>query len=370
MLLAVGDDGRLRAWDADRDEFLWAIPAHTGTIWSVSSSRDGRFAVTAGSDNTLRIWSLRPPAARSLDSSRGSKSYLFSARARILFQTTAVSEWGDGERDWTFRLDGVDGTHTAPGASEPAAAVSADQRLIAHARADGTIVLRDRISGSERSLVALPDPPPRFGWPRGGTIRMMRFLDNERLATAYSDGTLGIVPLSGGVPAFRDRMSDEAHAGLEVISQTRIAVATKSRLHIYDLERDDWLPAEYRAPSRIESLAVTSDGAHAAVGLSTGGIKVIALHEAREEINLFGHAATVVAVAYSPDGKTIASACGEGIVRIWHAATGQELFVVEDRRGRAITSLSFTADGRLLVAGSAFPDGRTITTHDPGKPPN
>ena len=45
-------------------------------------------------------------------------------------------------------------------------------------------------------------------------------------------------------------------------------------------------------------------------------------------------------------------------------------FDVEDRHGRAITSLAFTADGRLLVAGKAFPDGRTITVHDPGKPPN
>ena len=75
-------------------------------------------------------------------------------------------------------------------------------------------------------------------------------------------------------------------------------------------------------------------------------------------------------MAYSPDGKTIASACSQGIVRLWHAATGQELFVVEDRHGRAITSLAFTADGRLLVAGKASPDGRTITVHDPGKTPN
>ena len=258
----------------------------------------------------------------------------------------------------------------AHGANTPASAVSPDKRLIAFAAADGSIVLRDRTTNSERVVVKPPPPPPKYGWPRGDSVRALQFLPDGRLAALYSNGTLGLVPLAGGVPVFRERMTSEYTGGLAAISRNHLAVVMRFHVRIYDLERDDWSPAEYRPPSRIESFAVSTDGARAVLGLSTGGIKVISLPDAREELNLFGHAASVVAVAYSPDGKTIASACSDGIVRLWHAATGQELFVVEDRHGRAITSLAFTADGRLLVAGKAFPDGRTITVHDPGKPPN
>ena len=105
MFLAAGDDGRIRAWDASRDEFLWATPAHAKTIWSLACSPDGRFAVTAGSDTTVRIWSLQPPPTRSLGSSRGSVSYLFPYTNGVLVQTTSEAAGRAGERTWWIRFD-------------------------------------------------------------------------------------------------------------------------------------------------------------------------------------------------------------------------------------------------------------------------
>ena len=229
MLLAAGDDGRLRAWDASRDEFLWATPAHATTVWSVACSRDGRFAVTAGSDTTVRVWSLQPPPARSLDSSRGSVSYLFPHANGVLSQT-CEAQGQTGEGAWTFRLDGNADAISAHGANTPASAVSPDQRLIAFAAADGSIVLRDRSTNSDRRVAEPPAPPPKFGWPRGDTVRFLQFLPDGRLAALYSDGTLGLIPLAGGAPVFRDRMTSEYTVGLASISRNHLAVAMKSRL--------------------------------------------------------------------------------------------------------------------------------------------
>jgi WD40 repeat protein len=53
----------------------------------------------------------------------------------------------------------------------------------------------------------------------------------------------------------------------------------------------------------------------------------------------------VVAVAASPDGKTLASAAGDGL-RIWDAQTGQERANVPNKTPDA---LAFTSDGRLLA---------------------
>jgi len=65
-----------------------------------------------------------------------------------------------------------------------------------------------------------------------------------------------------------------------------------------------------------------------------------------------GHEAEVTAVAFSPDGKRMATASVDGTARIWDAATGASLGALQGHR-KPITSLAFSPDGRSLATGSA-----------------
>jgi len=56
---------------------------------------------------------------------------------------------------------------------------------------------------------------------------------------------------------------------------------------------------------------------------------------------------SVVSPVFSPDGRTLA-ACDRGRVRLWHAATGQELLTLD--AGGTGLGLAFSADGRGLTA--------------------
>jgi WD40 repeat protein len=65
---------------------------------------------------------------------------------------------------------------------------------------------------------------------------------------------------------------------------------------------------------------------------------------------LRGHKQAVLAVAFAPDGKTLASSGADGSTRLWEVATGKELAQLAGPAGGAL-ALAFGADGKTLVAG-------------------
>jgi WD40 repeat protein len=80
-----------------------------------------------------------------------------------------------------------------------------------------------------------------------------------------------------------------------------------------------------------------------------------------------GHTDDVQSVAFSPDGKRLASASDDNTVKVWDTQTGQELLTL--RVDKHMRKVAFSPDGHRLACGAA--DG-TITIWDatplPAKP--
>src|SRR2546422_1065184 len=79
--------------------------------------------------------------------------------------------------------------------------------------------------------------------------------------------------------------------------------------------------------------------------------------------NRMTHDDMVASVAFSPDGKTLASGgggSGPGEIKLWDVATGKERAALKGHT-RGVTSVAFSPDGKTLASGD---DDQTIRLWD------
>jgi serine/threonine protein kinase len=101
----------------------------------------------------------------------------------------------------------------------------------------------------------------------------------------------------------------------------------------------------------VMSVAFSPDGRTLASASSDKTIKLWEVATGREVRTLVGHTRTVYSVAFSPDGHTLASGSDDKTVKFWEVATGREVRTLAGHT-EYVDSVAFSPDGRYFASGS------------------
>jgi WD40 repeat protein len=117
-----------------------------------------------------------------------------------------------------------------------------------------------------------------------------------------------------------------------------------------ELWRVELPAAKWPNPGPLSSPVFSPDGKTVALGYPHKSIRLWDTATGRERQRLTGHEGIVTALAFSPDGKELASVVDTDMtIRFWNLATGKERQRLVEEPGW-LRAIAFSADGKTLVA--------------------
>jgi WD40 repeat protein len=279
--------------------------AHQTGVTSLAISTTGRWLISGGLDETLRLWDVAFKEVRCISKDVGSvgqvglapgSKWAASCSLRLFKHDMVVQLWDLSDCSERRRLKGATDNLRC-------VAISPDGRRVAGGGSDHAIRIWSVDQAGSPSVLLKG---------HNGEVNSIAFLSGSILISGSSDGTLRLWDVATGAPKGNLR----AEVG------------------------------------KVVAVAGSAPGGKANSRLAFAGEGLRVRQADGSFTQLHGHEGAVSCLAFSPDGQFLVSGGADQTVRIWRDEDGKELRCFKGHTDK-VTAVVFRPDGKAVYSGSA-----------------